>query len=251
MRQPGIANFEKLLFIWVVVLIVIIATALVVGGQIYWWQKSVAARKEAELLRQIEHLRNEAQALRKKLAVYEPAPTARRSPKEQLSKIKLAGVEGKVIRALRELDFDVLAELVHPQKGLRFSPYAIINRATDLVFSPRRVRGLPWDRTRYNWGYYEGTGLPLRLTFMDYYQRFIYDRDYAITEDITYNEEIRQDLGAGNLFEIYPEALVVQYQITGPESLDKPGGWSSLKLVFELNEKTWYLVGIVHDQWQI
>jgi hypothetical protein len=250
-RQPGIANFEKLLFIWVVILIVIIATAFVVGGQIYWWQKSVATQKEETLLRKIEHLQNELQVLQKKLAVYEPAPIVKATPQDQLSKTKLAGVEGKVMRAIRELDFDTLAGLVHPEKGVRFSPYASVNTSRDLVFTAQRVKGLRRDGAKYNWGYYEGTGLPLRLTFKDYYQQFVYDRDYAITEDITYNEEVRRSLSVGNLFEIYPQALVAQYQISDPDSPDKPGGWSNLKLVFELQDKTWYLVGIIHDQWRI
>ncbi|HEX3048481.1 MAG TPA: hypothetical protein VHY08_27275 [Bacillota bacterium] len=250
-RQPGIANFEKLLFIWVVILIVIIATALVVGGQIYWWQRSVAAQKEAALMRKIDHLQNELQVLQKKLAVYEPAPTPKLPPVDQLSKTKLAGVEGKVMRGIRELDFDALAGLVHPEKGVRFSPYASVNSSTDLVFSTGRVKRLSRDGARYSWGYYEGTGLPLRLTFKEYYQQFIYDRDYAITEDVTYNEEVRRSLGVGNLFEIYPNALVAQYQISDPNSPEKPGGWSNLKLVFELQDKIWYLVGIIHDQWRI
>ena len=54
-----------------------------------------------------------------------------------------------------------------------------------------------------------------------------------------------------NVAEVYPEAVTVEYHVEG--SAPELGGldWRSLRLVFERVEDTWYLVGVVHDEWTI
>ena len=50
-----------------------------------------------------------------------------------------------------------------------------------------------------------------------------------------------------NLTEAYPGCRCVDFSIPGTDGLD----WSSLKLVFQAGDTSWYLIGMVHGQWTI
>ncbi len=106
------------------------------------------------------------------------------------------------------------------------------------------------NQTVYHWGDYDGSGLPIDLTPGEYYNRFIYDRDFANPEEISYNRIIGQGNTINNTFEMYPEAIIVEYHFSGtPEYAGMD--WRSLRLAFEEKDNIWYLVGIIHDEWTI
>ena len=69
-----------------------------------------------------------------------------------------------IISALKNKDMNKLSQYVHPQLGLRFSPYATV-KDTDQVFTADKVVGLMDDPTVYLWGHYDGSGEPINLTF--------------------------------------------------------------------------------------
>ena len=70
------------------------------------------------------------------------------------------------------------ANHVHPLKGVRFSPYAHVDEDSDKVFTAQAVVGLLEDKQKQLWGYYDGSGDDILLTFADYYQHFIYSHDF-------------------------------------------------------------------------
>ena len=160
----------------------------------------------------------------------------------------------QVILALKSRNLVALSKLVHPRKGLRFSPYHSVNlaKARDLVFTRSQIESLMTSRTRYHWGEEDGSGDPIRLTFAAYYRRFVYDHDYSRAKQVTYNSAT---LSSGNLInnirDSYPSAIIVEYHFSGFE--EKYGGmdWKSLWLVFEKQGNEWYLVGVVHGEWTI
>jgi hypothetical protein len=158
----------------------------------------------------------------------------------------------QAISALKSKDMTRLAALVHPEKGLRFSPYADVNPQADLIFTRRQLKTLSASKRRYVWGAYDGSGDAIRLTFANYYRHFVYDHDYAKAVRVSYNGE---PFGRGttpNLIRaVYPEAIVVEHHFPGFD--EKYGGmdWKSLWLVFEKKDEAWYLVGIVHGEWTI
>jgi hypothetical protein len=159
-----------------------------------------------------------------------------------------------VLRALKSRNVAQLSGLVHPRKGLRFSPYHGVNLAKggDLVFTKSQVKNLLSSKKRYHWGDEDGSGDPIRLTFAAYLRKFVYDHDYSRAKQVTYNSEY---LTTGNLVnnirESYPSAIIVEYHFPGFD--DKYGGmdWNSLWLVFEQAGSEWYLVGIAHGEWTI
>ena len=160
----------------------------------------------------------------------------------------------QAILALKSRNLNKLSEMVHPAKGLRFSPYHSVNleKHGDLVFSRRQVKGLMTSKKRYLWGAEDGSGDPIRKTFAPYYRLYVYDHDFSKAKDVTYNSDT---LSSGNLVnnirESYPAAIIVEYHFPGFE--EKYGGmdWKSLWLIFEQQGSAWYLVGIAHGEWTI
>jgi hypothetical protein len=152
------------------------------------------------------------------------------------------------IQALAAKDMDKLAKLASPSSGLRFSPYSFV-RPEDLAFSPEQLRGLLDDPTVYMWGTFDGSGEPIQMTFAEYYERFVYSKDFASADQIGLNERLGQGNTIDNSQEFYPDAVVVEYHLPG-ENPDYSGmDWQSLRLVFQQQEGQWYLVGIIHDEW--
>jgi hypothetical protein len=155
-----------------------------------------------------------------------------------------------VITALQTNDLTTLAQYVHPTRGVRFTPYTYISD-TDLVFSQSVIPTLTSDTTVFNWGIYDGSGLPIDLTYNDYYAKFIYSADFANPEQVAYNKFIGSGNSINNLEEFYPDAEFVEYHFKGFDKQYEGMDWQSLLLVFSNEGGTYYLVGIIHAQWTI
>ncbi len=156
----------------------------------------------------------------------------------------------EIIMAIKDEDLTTLASLVHPDIGVRFSPYTYV-RGEDLVFSAERVKDLLADQTVYSWGAFDGSGEPIRFTFREYYDRFIYDADFARPHVVGFNETIGMGNTINNISEAYPQAITIEYHFEGFDPQFVGLDWRSLRLVLEENEAAWYLVAVVHDEWTI
>lgn len=156
----------------------------------------------------------------------------------------------QIVLALRARDMRRLAQFVHPERGVRFSPYAFIEPGTHLVFTCAQLRNLITSRRRYVWGSYDGSGDDIRLTFRQYYNAFVYDKDFARVSEVLYNVQRMRGSSLDNLREVYPREIFVEYYYPGTSARGEMD-WASLRLVFAEHRGGWYLVGIVHDQWTI
>ncbi len=169
----------------------------------------------------------------------------------------LAQKAAQAVLALRDHDMAELAALVHPLKGVMFSPYTFVRTLqgapgeADMLFTREQVAGLWPDPTVYHWGYHDGSGLPIDLTFQAYYAEFVYDVDFAQPEEIGFDEFIGQGNTINNIREAYPIGVPVEYYFSGFDPQYGGMDWRSLRLVFEQMDGAWYLVGIVHDEWTI
>ena len=161
------------------------------------------------------------------------------------------------MRALRERDWETVARAVHPDKGVRFSPYTYVRAGwgasedRDRVFSANELEGLAADPTVYHWGVFDGTGEPIEMTFAQDTDRVIYDADFYLPSAVGYNETIGRGNTINNVAEVYPQAVTVEYHLEGSDPAFGGLDWRSLRLVFEPVGDTWYLVGVVHDEWTI
>jgi hypothetical protein len=169
----------------------------------------------------------------------------------------VASLAAQAILAIRDHDLPELAGLVHPVKGVTFSPYTYVRPlqgapgTADLVFSPTQLEDLWSDPTVYLWGAFDGSGEPIQLTFREYYHRFIYDVDFAQPDVIGFDATIGRGNTINNIPSVYPDAVTVEYHFEGFDPQYEGMDWRSLRLVLEEYEGDWYVVGIVHDEWTI
>lgn len=156
-----------------------------------------------------------------------------------------------VIEAITQKDFQKVALFVHPEKGVRFTPYTYVVPQSDIVLQKDQIANFFQDETRYLWGYFDGTGDEIRLTPSEYYKRFIYSQDFLNAEKIGYNEVLSFGNMLENQFEIYLRPIIVEYYFSGFNPDYGGMDWRSLRLVFEEYEGIWKLVGIIHNEWTI
>ncbi len=156
-----------------------------------------------------------------------------------------------VMALIEDQDFAALQNWVHPDDGVRFSPYAYVNTQTDLVFGAQVFPTLPTDPTILTWGSFDGSGDPIDFDFLGYYNRFIYDQDYLNPEIIGVNTIIGTGNTLVNIIDVYPSGEFVEFHFTGFDPQYEGMDWRSLILVFEEVGNEWKLVGIVHNEWTI
>ncbi len=180
-----------------------------------------------------------------------PAPS--KSAEPQLSndpQAQLKDTAQEVIEFLRERDLKSLAQWIDPEQGLRFSPYSHINIETDLVFKADQLPAFK-DTNKLKWGFADGSGDPIELSFRDYYEKFVYNQDFEDAPNVNVNKIMGLGNAEFNGKEVYPDASFVEYHFPGFDDKYEGMDWQSLILVFVPAGNEWKLVAIVHGQWTI
>lgn len=170
-----------------------------------------------------------------------------RAPADQAT---LKARAAEVVTALRDRDLAKLSTLAHPDQGIRFSPYAFVDVQKHVRLDRATIaRGFA-NPQRYLWGHTDGQGAPMDWTFEEFYTRQLWDRDYSKATMIAIDTRQQNGNSLDNSAQAYPSAHVVEYHLpsTDPNtSLD----WGSLRIVLEDKGGTWYVVGLIHDEWTI
>ena len=117
--------------------------------------------------------------------VRSPQPAARSDAQAEPSVLQAAK---QVVEAFRAKDGMRLAVLVHPEKGVQFSPSAYVNIENDVVFSSAQVSQFWTDHKTFTWGFADGTGDAINMTPSEYYDRYIMNRDFSKPSAISVNE---------------------------------------------------------------
>lgn len=155
----------------------------------------------------------------------------------------------EILEALRDEDYEALAEAADPVAGVRFSPYAYVDIDDDVVIAADEVANLGEEDSVRTWGAFDGTGDPIEMTFADYRDRFVWDHDYLDAEQVGVNEVIATGNTLNNLAEAYPGDSFVEYHFSGFDPQYEGMDWRSLRVVMRPSSHGWTLVGIVHDEW--
>lgn len=164
----------------------------------------------------------------------------------------LRAAAAAVVEALAGKDFVRLADLVDPRKGVLFSPYTLVAPQSQVTLTPEDLRRLAsGERIVRTWGLYDGSALPIHLSFRDYFDRFVYDAPFATEGKVAVDERLGPGTTLDTTKDIWPEGRVVEYYFPGGDPSRGGMDWRSLRLVFEQSEGRWWLVGVVHDQWTI
>ncbi|GGM39801.1 hypothetical protein GCM10011351_27430 [Paraliobacillus quinghaiensis] len=156
----------------------------------------------------------------------------------------------EIIRGLHDRQMEYVANYVHEQKGLLFSPYVHVEEDA-VTFEQDEVASLLDDKTTYLWGNYDGSGDPIELTPSGYFEEFLNVEPFLSPDEVLVDEYKQRGNTTNNIEEEFPEATVVEFYKSGSGENEEMN-WSSINLVFEQNENgIWKLVALVSDQWTI
>lgn len=153
-------------------------------------------------------------------------------------------------RLIRDRDWAALADAVHPEEGVTFTPYSSVEDR-DLNFTPDQVAAFGSDPGTYLWGYTDGSGFPLELTPAEYFDRYVFNTDYTQAPYLAVNRVISRGNALENVADAYPDASFVEFFFPGLVAVNDGFDWCALKLVFRPWEGQLMLVGVIHSEWTI
>lgn len=170
---------------------------------------------------------------------------------DRTDNILLLEASTQVLLALETQDYATLSTLVHPEKGVTFTPYSTVQPDIDLCFTSSQIALTETDTTAYVWGVEDGIGSPIELTIGDYIQKYVYNTDYTQAPQIGIDTILTSGNAMENVVVSFPQGRFVEYHVPQIDPDLQGYDWSSLKLVFEIYDNQWVLVGFIHSQWTI
>jgi hypothetical protein len=156
-----------------------------------------------------------------------------------------------VLEDIRTGDYAALARSIHPEYGVIFSPYATIALESNKCFMSSQVSAFSSDANAYVWGVYDGSGDPIELTPVEYFARFVYNKDFARAPVVGVNSIVKSGNALENITDVFPEVEFVDFHSPGDDKNPDSHSWNSLRLGFEEYEGSLRLTVILHSEWTI
>ncbi|MFS0725918.1 copper amine oxidase N-terminal domain-containing protein [Paenibacillus sp. 1P07SE] len=161
----------------------------------------------------------------------------------------IADQADEVMQLISELDLDGLADHVHPERGLRFSPYSYVDVEEHVVLYADELASNLINPELREWGFFDGSGETILLDFEDYWLRFVYSHDFRQAPEVSYNEQLFSGNMINNAPTVYGGSIIVEYHFDGIDEQYAGMDWRSLRLVFQPYGEEWRLTGIINDEW--
>ena len=158
-----------------------------------------------------------------------------------------------ILTMLKNKNYSAFANFIHPVEGIRFSPYGFVDTVYDIKLTKQKFineAGKP-VQDMIIWGKFDGTGDPIKMTLNNYMQRFVYDVDFVKPEKRSVNEFIGAGNSLNNLELVYKNCDFTESHFSGFDKKYAGMDWKSVRLVFKVRDRKFFLVGIVHDEWTI
>jgi hypothetical protein len=163
---------------------------------------------------------------------------------------ELASFSYTILSYLKGGDFKALSGISHPEYGIVFSPYATITLATSKCFLPAQISVFADNNDAYVWGVYCDSGEPIELTPADYFDRFVFDRDFTRAKEIGIDYVVKSGNALENITDVFPNVRFIDFHIP-EDGKNVEGGWSSLRLGFEEYKDCLMLTVIVHSEYTV
>jgi len=159
------------------------------------------------------------------------------------------GLAGQILPLLQSQDFAALAPFIHPELGVRISPYGFVNVDSDLAFTREQVAAFGSNQEVYHWGVQAGSGMDINLTVAEYWPEYVTSDPPAQEWGRLLDPSRKASNTIDNFTDVYPDGHYVEYLQPGTEAygyLD----WQSLRLGFQQSgDGAYYLSAIIHDEW--
>ncbi|MCY0967754.1 hypothetical protein [Chryseobacterium wangxinyae] len=165
------------------------------------------------------------------------------------TEVALKKTNDEVLQAMKVGYYDIFANYIHPQKGVRFSMYAFINKDEDKHFSREELEKYLPSKTIFTWGSRDGSGEIYKATLKKYLQNWVFKKDFTKAE-YSFNSFLAGGNSLNNLKEMYPNTNFTENYIAGSEKSEGMD-WNALRFVFEEFNGKYYIVAVVNDEWTI
>ena len=156
-----------------------------------------------------------------------------------------------LLQLLKDKNYSAFAEYIHPVEGVRFSPYGHVDTLKDVHLSKADFILLYGDGAakKTEWGYFDGSGEPIRMTFQAYFDRFVYDVDFLNAPQKSVNKTLGRGNMINNMDSVYTGTDYTENHFPGFDEKYRGMDWRSLRLVYKMRDGEPFLVGVVHDEW--
>jgi hypothetical protein len=183
----------------------------------------------------------------------EPAPQVAAAPPAEVPETPipddLKALSTLTVDALARNDMALFARVVHPKKGVRFSPYSFVEAGSDVELHNKDIQSAFLSPKKRLWGSWDGSGDPIQMTFKSYLGRFVNAAKMSRAKEMTVNRDLSGGNTTNNAREIYPRADIVEIYLPARPEVEMD--WQALRLVFERFDGHPRLIGIIHNEWTI
>lgn len=158
-----------------------------------------------------------------------------------------------VLMAIRDRDYEKLANFIDPDEGVVFFPYSYITKDNQKEnhFSRNGFLQKARANTKKTWGHADGSGDPITLSVREYLRQYVYDADYLITNRVSANKSLFvSSNGIDNSLKIFKDNPFVDYY-KKPKAGENDFEWSNLRFILNKKDGNFYLVAVVRNVWQI
>lgn len=170
-------------------------------------------------------------------------------PEAFSKEVALKKTNDELLQALKVGYYDVFAKYIHPEKGVRFSMYAFVNRNEDKHFSKIDFEKYMPTKTIFTWGSRDGSGEIYKATLEQYLKNWVFKKDFT-KSDYAFDTFLGTGNSLNNLKEIYPNTNFTENYIPGSEKYSGMD-WKALRFVFEEFEGKYYVIAVINDEWTI
>ncbi len=152
-----------------------------------------------------------------------------------------------VLKLIKHKSYDSLAQFIHPESGLRFSPQGWVVPG-DKVLSKEAFLAALTSRLHF-WGEAAGSGDSINLSMPDYFTKYVYDVDFANAPVLSLNTIHNTEGSLENMKKVYDPLVFSESYFPGFEKKYDGMDWRALRLVYQNYQGRTYLVGIIHAAW--
>jgi len=156
-------------------------------------------------------------------------------------------VSNQIMNALKNKNIELLSQFVS-QQWVRLSPYNYVDLKQDLILKKSDLENIWESNQKYVWWVQDGSGLPIDLTFKEYFAKYIYDVDFANAPQKLVNKKVTRWNMINNVRDVYVGKYFIEYYFSWFNPEYEWMDWRSLILVFDKVDNEWKLLWIVHAQ---
>jgi len=153
----------------------------------------------------------------------------------------------KIYKSIKEKNYTSIAQYIHPDAGLRFSPYCFVQSSLNFVYKKDKYLKELEQNSKLYWGEEDASGDSIVMTMKDYFANHVTGsyldplEPYELTAGTTMSD---------NTEEIFTGCSSVNFVYPGSKEHDGMD-WKSLTMFFKKYENNYYLVGLVNNAWAI